>query len=202
MSTAPPPGGGDYKDAKAQAKAAKAYAKAQRPWYKKKRFIIPLAIVAIVVFVQLGKGGGDPQTVATNTGSDTSSAAPASGAAESSAPAVVEETADEPAEPEFTTSQQNAIQAAKDYLDYSAFSRQGLIEQLSSEYGDSYPRADAIFAVDHITVNYKQQAARAAKEYLDYTSFSRAGLIQQLESKSGDRYTHAQAVYGVNHTGL
>ena len=40
--------GQDYKHAKAQAKAAKAFAKAQRPWYKKKRFLLPLGLVLLM----------------------------------------------------------------------------------------------------------------------------------------------------------
>jgi hypothetical protein len=65
-----------HRDAKAQAKAAKAYAKAQRPWFKKKRFIIPLAIVAIAVMTQMG-GGGDTSA---SSSEDTSTAEVSSGA--------------------------------------------------------------------------------------------------------------------------
>lgn len=43
MSTTTPPPGEAHRNAKAEAKAAKAYAKATRPWYKKKRFILPWA---------------------------------------------------------------------------------------------------------------------------------------------------------------
>lgn len=43
---------------KADAKAAKAYAKASRPWFKKKRFIIPLALLALIVVAQASKSGG------------------------------------------------------------------------------------------------------------------------------------------------
>jgi hypothetical protein len=42
---------------KAAAKAAKAYAKATRPWFKKKRFIIPIAVVAVVAIAAAGTGG-------------------------------------------------------------------------------------------------------------------------------------------------
>jgi hypothetical protein len=77
-------------------------------------------------------------------------------------------------------SQQNAVRKAEDYLDYTAFSRQG-------------------FAVDHITVDWNEQAAKKAEDYLDYTSFSRGGLIDQLEF---DGFTPAQAQYGVAATGL
>ena len=61
-----------------------------------------------------------------------------------------------------------------------AFSRKGLIEQLSSEYGYGFSKADAIFAVNHIDVNWNKQAAKAAKDYLDFSAFSRNGLIEQL----------------------
>lgn len=46
-------------DPKAQAKADKAYAKAMRPWYKKKRFIIPLAVIVLAIAGSALGGGGD-----------------------------------------------------------------------------------------------------------------------------------------------
>jgi hypothetical protein len=64
-----------YKDAKAQAKAAKAYAKAQRPFYKKKRFIFPVAIVAIIIISMAMSGGSkDTGTVVKNSGASVSDA--------------------------------------------------------------------------------------------------------------------------------
>ena len=81
----PPSDGDDYKNAKANAKAAKAYAKAQRPWFKKKRFIIPIAFVAISIIGGIS-GGGDDKTPTAST--------PAEDAAdESSAPVEEESTA-------------------------------------------------------------------------------------------------------------
>lgn len=96
----------------------------------------------------------------------------------------------------YTVSQQNAIRSAEDYLAYSSFSRSGLIGQLEYE---GFVKADATFAVDHITVNWNEQAVQTAKDYLAYSAFSRSGLIGQLEY---DGFTHAQAVYGVDKTGL
>lgn len=58
----------DPKEAKAQAKAQKAHAKALRPWYKKKRFMIPLVLVVIFGIAAAAGGGGD--TKDTNTASD------------------------------------------------------------------------------------------------------------------------------------
>ncbi|MFM1954841.1 MAG: hypothetical protein RL118_1032 [Actinomycetota bacterium] len=47
----------EYKEAKANAKAEKARAKAMRPWFKKKRFILPLAIVAIAIISSASNAG-------------------------------------------------------------------------------------------------------------------------------------------------
>ncbi len=66
----PPPGvkpaPPDHRSAKAEAKAAKAHAKAMRPWYKKKRLMIPLALVALIVVIAIASGGsGDDSNTAT-----------------------------------------------------------------------------------------------------------------------------------------
>ena len=95
-------------------------------------------------------------------------------------------------------SQQNAVRAAQDYLDYTAFSREGLIRQLVTI--DAYSSADATYAVDGLSVDWNEQAAASAQDYLDYTAFSRSALINQLTSIDG--YTPAQAAYGVAQTGL
>ncbi len=47
-----------YRSAKADVKAEKARAKAMRPWWKKKRIIIPLVVVAFAVIAAVSAGGG------------------------------------------------------------------------------------------------------------------------------------------------
>lgn len=71
ISPPPPPSGfpTDPKEAKAQAKAAKAHAKAIRPWYKKKRYIALLAIVALFA-ISLASSGSDDNKASTNTTAD------------------------------------------------------------------------------------------------------------------------------------
>lgn len=89
-----------------------------------------------------------------------------------------------------------AIESAKGYLAFTPFSKKGLIEQLSSEFGDGYPRDVAEIAVQSLDTDWKEQAAQAAANYLDLMAFSKDGLIEQLESEFGDGYTHEEAVYG------
>jgi hypothetical protein len=63
----------DYKHAKAEAKAAKAYAKAQRPWYRKKRYIVSIAAILLIVVSVAASGGTDSTTTPTpGSGNDTS----------------------------------------------------------------------------------------------------------------------------------
>lgn len=107
-----------------------------------------------------------------------------------------------PPAPKYTVAQTNAIRSAKQYLAFQGFSRAGLIQQLSSKAGDGFKLADAVFAVNHITVDWNAEAVKSAKQYLKLEGFSRAGLIQQLSSAAGDGYTVAQATYAANHVGL
>ena len=87
-------------------------------------------------------------------------------------------------ESSWTREQQNAYKAAKSYLNFLPFSKQGLIEQLSSEYGDQYPEEVAVFAVEQLEergeVDWYEQAEKCAKSYLEVMDFSRQELIDQL----------------------
>ena len=118
-----------------------------------------------------------------------------------------EKPAETPSAPSGATkSQEQAIKSAKRYLEFSAFSRQGLIDQLSSEYGEQFPIEDATYAVDYLEstgqVDWNEQAAKSAAKYLDFSSFSRQGLIDQLSSEYGEKFTVEQAEYGANAVGL
>lgn len=101
----------------------------------------------------------------------------------------------------LTPGQANAMRSAEQYLSMTGFSRQGLIDQLSSNAGEGYSVSDATAAVDSLSVNWNENAARSAKQYLQMTGFSCKGLIQQLSSSAGDKYTVAQATYGARQAG-
>ena len=101
----------------------------------------------------------------------------------------------------LTASQKNAVRAAESYLDFSGFSKQGLIDQLSSEYGDGFSETDAKAAVNSMDVDWKAQAVRSAKSYLEMQGMSCKGLIEQLSSSYGDKYTKSEATYGAEKAG-
>ena len=102
----------------------------------------------------------------------------------------------------LTAAQRNAVRSANSYLQMSGFSRQGLIDQLSSEFGNSYSVGDATVAVNSLSTDWNAQAARSAVSYLELSGFSCRGLIDQLSSESGNKYTVEQATYGATQAGI
>ncbi len=91
------------------------------------------------------------------------------------------------------TQEERAVDRARSYLRSSAFSYEGLIEQL--EYS-GYSHNQAVYGVDHCGADWYAQALEKAQSYLRSSAFSYEGLIEQLEYSG---FTHDQAVYGANH---
>ena len=144
-----------------------------------------VVVPAIIVIAMVGSAASSVDT-STASGSASTPAATSSHKAEPKAKKA-----------ELTSSQENAVESAKRYLDTQAFSKKGLIQQLSSDAGEGFPRADAVFAVNHLDVDWNEQAVKSARQYLDSQSFSRSGLLEQLSSPSGEGFTLAQAQYAV-----
>lgn len=86
QQTAPvPPSFTSPKDAKAQAKAEKAYRKATRPWFKKKRFIVPLAVVLLIAIFAATSGGDETDVTSTASSQSGAKSGAKSGAAKGAA---------------------------------------------------------------------------------------------------------------------
>jgi Host cell surface-exposed lipoprotein len=174
------------------------------------------AVILIVVIAVVATGGGNkpppvstgysPPPVATTTPAPqvtdpAGEVCPASEASGGYCPG------DSPP-PQYTVSQQQAIDAAQSYLNVEpGFSYQGLIDQLDSAYGSGFSVADATFAVSTIAAAtdeafWDQQAAASAKNYMQTEpGWSACSLVQQLDS-SAVQFTQAQAEYGSSSVGL
>ncbi len=174
-------------------------------------------IVLIVIIATATSGGGGKSPVSSSTlqpaaAANGAASSPARSAAPSAAPssaAPATTTAPAPsrttAAPQYTVSQQQAIDAAESYLsEDTGWSQAGLIAQLSSSYGNGFSVSDATVAVDSLTsVNWNQQAVLAAQGYMtSEPGWSACGLVQQLDSPYGSQFTQAQAEYAVQTVGL
>jgi C1A family cysteine protease len=118
---------------------------------------------------------------------------------------VISITAEAPVPP-LSVAQESAVRSAESYLSFKGFSRQGLFEQLTSEYGEGFEAADAEFALAHIEqaggVDWNQEAVEAAQSYLEFKGFSRQGLFEQLTSEYGEAFTAEQANFALDQVGL
>ena len=91
-----------------------------------------------------------------------------------------------------TLGEKNALAAANTYLSFSAFSAQGLIDQLEFE---GYTTQEAQYAVAKCGADWNEQALKKAGNYLDYSAFSYSGLFEQL---SYEGFLPEQAQYAVD----
>lgn len=195
-----------------------------RPWFRKKRFILPGAFLLLIIVISALSGGNDESDRTPVAGGAATEAAeqydektPEEIAAEEEAERLAEEArlteeaaAAEAAAAEAarigTLSQQNAYGQARTYLDFMPFSRAGLIGQLTSEYGGQFPPGDAEFAVARLEaeggVDWNAEAVEAAQSYQELMPMSRQGLIDQLTSEYGSQFTLDQATHAVNALGL
>lgn len=171
-----------------------------QPWMKVRKRLVG-------AFMVLGSVGGcvaggmmlppsATNTAVTAEAASSSEPIAAAEAASNSKPIAAAEAA-----PRLTGPQKNAVRSAKQYLSMTGFSRDGLIAQLSSDFGDGYEVADATAAVDSLDVDWNENAARSAKQYLSMTGFSCSGLVEQLSSSAGDQYTLSQARFGAQAAG-
>ena len=108
-----------------------------------------------------------------------------------SAEQTVAETPEEEGE-NVTMGMKNALGSAKAYLNFTAFSYEGLIAQLEFE---QYSYEEAVYAVDNCDADWNEQALKSAKNYLNFSAFSYDGLIKQLEF---EKFTSEQAKYGAD----
>ena len=171
----------------------------QAPKKKKAGGIIAAIIAVLLLFGCMGGGGSSDND---NTADSTTDNEPVAEESVEEEP-VEEETPETPVDEydTWTSEQQHAYNSGLNYLEYTAFSKQGLIDQLSSEYGEGYPLEVAEFAVNKIEergeVDWVEQAKRSAKNYLEFSDFSKQGLIDQLSSEYGEQFTVEQATEAV-----
>ena len=100
--------------------------------------------------------------------------------------------------PEVPLGHQMALESAKSYIECSSFSKKGLYQQLTSEYGEGFTDEEAQYAIDNLDVDYKEEALESAKSYIECSSFSKDGLYQQLTSEYGEQFTDEEAQYAID----
>lgn len=92
----------------------------------------------------------------------------------------------------------SALKKAQTYSDMMHMSKQGLYDQLTSEYGEKFSAEAAQYAVDHVKADFKLNALEKAKTYQKTMDMSSSAIYDQLISEYGEKFTEEEAQYAVD----
>ena len=76
-------------------------------------------------------------------------------------------------------------------------SKQGIYDQLTSEYGEKFPADAAQYAIDNVEADWNVNALEKAKLYQDQGSMSKSAIHDQLTSQYGEQFTESEADYAI-----
>ena len=111
---------------------------------------------------------------------------------------VKEEKPEESKKPEIPIEYKNALRKAEIYNETMPMSKQGLYDQLTSEYGEKFSPEAAQYAVDNVKADWNANALAKAKDYSEQMHMSKAGIYNQLISENGEKFTAEEAQYAVD----
>lgn len=77
-------------------------------------------------------------------------------------------------------------------------SKQGIYDQLTSEYGEQFPADAAQYAIDNLDADYKANALEKAKSYQNTMNMSKNAIYDQLISEYGEKFTAEEAQYAID----
>jgi len=102
-------------------------------------------------------------------------------------------------QPEVPREYRSALEKAKTYSKVLNMSKQGIYDQLVSEYGENFSPEAAQYAIDHLEANYFENAVKKANSYQDTMNMSPNAIYDQLISEYGERFTEEEAAYAIEH---
>ncbi|MDO8886340.1 Ltp family lipoprotein [Candidatus Oleimmundimicrobium sp.] len=167
-----------------------------RNWFVKHKIITGILILFVIGIIGSAMGGNKETsnnsngTANSNTVQENKKEEPAETPEEKPAPA---KDATVPAE------YKSALNKATTYANTMHMSKQGVYDQLVSEYGEKFSTAAAQYAIDNMKADWNANALAKAKTYQDTMNMSPAAIHDQLTSEYGEKFTQAEADYAIQH---
>lgn len=144
------------------------------------------AILVVIVLAIIGGASGSNKQQPTRTNSSQSAPLAATTQPKTQAPSV-------PAE------YKSALTKATEYANIMHMSKQGVYDQLVSQYGEKFSPAAAQYAIDNVKADWSANALAKAKDYQNEQQMSPAAIHDQLTSQYGEKFTQAEADYAIQH---
>ena len=166
-------------------------AKNKKPIYKRVWFWI----IAIIIVIGATGGSGTDDSKETNSVNIESEQEVSQNNSENT---TAENKSENKVEDNIPTEYKSALRKAKIYADTMNMSKTGIYDQLTSEYGEKFTVEAAQYAIDNITVDWKENALKKAKSYQETMSMSPAAIYDQLISEYGEKFTAEEAQYAID----
>lgn len=93
----------------------------------------------------------------------------------------------------------SALKKAESYAKTLHMSKQGIYDQLISEYGEGFTKDAAQYAIDNLEWDWNSNALEKAKSYRDTLNMSKNNIYKQLISNYGEKFTKSEAQYAIDH---
>lgn len=90
-----------------------------------------------------------------------------------------------------------ALKKAEQYAETMHMSKAGVYDQLTSAYGENFPKEAAQYAIDNIVFDWKENALKKARSYAETMSMSDSAIHDQLISEYGEKFTEEEAKYAI-----
>lgn len=158
------------------------------------RTVIIAVVVVLVVLVALGS--------CFSSGGTSNAGAPGNSSVQPATEQNAQTTGSSPSQEqkeEVPVEYQNALKKAQQYSDIMHMSKQGIHDQLTSEYGEGFSKKAADYAVKHVDADWNANALAKAKDYQSTMSMSKKNIKKQLTSDYGEKFTEKQAEYAIEH---
>ena len=166
-------------------------AKNKKPIYKRVWFWV----IAIIIVIGATGGSGTDDSKEINSGNIESEQEVSQNNSENT---TAENKSENKVEDNIPTEYKSALRKAKLYADTMNMSKTGIYDQLTSEYGEKFTVEAAQYAIDNITVDWKENALKKAKLYQETMSMSPAAIYDQLTSEYGEKFTAEEAQYAID----
>lgn len=101
-------------------------------------------------------------------------------------------------EPEVPIEYKSALTKAEQYAKTMAMSKQGIYDQLVSEYGEKFSPEAAKYAIDNVKADWNANALKKAETYQKEMAMSPESIRDQLVSEYGEKFTAEEAQYAIN----
>jgi hypothetical protein len=152
-----------------------------------------LGVLAIIIGISTFASGLNSSKSTSYSASDSSSSVAVS-ATPTETP-----TPEAPAAPAVPVEFESALAQAESYSESLHMSKQGIYDQLVSEYGGKFTPEAAQYAIDNVQVDWNANALAQAKEYQSTLSLSPAAVYDQLISEYGGKFLPEEADFAIAH---